>query len=56
MTAIDGTTSNAETGPKPEQVVRVSRATIEAARARLAISRQLGRPVSKVVEKIAAIR
>jgi hypothetical protein len=37
------------------RVVKVSRATIEAARARVNISKMLGRPVSKVVEKIAAI-
>lgn len=36
--------------------VKVSRATIEAARAQLAISKQLGLPVSGVVEKIAAVR
>lgn len=55
MTTAASTTeaTNADT-PKP--IVKVSAAMIEAARAQVAISKQLGRPVSKVVEKIAAVR
>lgn len=40
----------------PKRIVKVTGAMIEAARAQVAISKQLGRPVSKVVEKIAAVR
>lgn len=52
-TASSTEVTNADT---PKRVVKVSSAMIEAARAQVAISKQLGRPVSKVVEKIAAVR
>lgn len=38
------------------RVVKVSSRTIAAARAQVAISRSLGRPVSDTVRKIAAVR
>ncbi len=55
MTTTAGIPST--TGPAPDKrVVKVSGSTIAAARAQVAISKRLGRPVSKVVEKIAAVR
>jgi len=55
MTTTAGVPST--TRPAPDKrVVKVSGSTIAAARAQVAISRRLGRPVSKIVEKIAAVR
>lgn len=54
MTAVESAQPTSAGAPK--RVVKVSDAMIEAARAQVAISKQLGLPVSKVVEKIAAVR
>lgn len=51
-----GITPQSQTPATPKRIVKVTSSMIEAARAQVAISRQLGRPVSKVVEKIAVVR
>ncbi len=60
MTSTAHVPNTARPVPDPH-VVKVSGSTISgstiaAARAQVAISRRLGRPVSKAVEKIAAVR